>query len=246
MGKAFLIAFLKLLINIHKGNNMQIPPITALLPMKGTSERVPGKNIRLFGGEPLFYHILKTLENVKYIDRIIINTDSQKIKNLASSFPKVIFHDRPAEICGGHIPMNTIIDYDISHSDGEFFLQTHSTNPLLSSDTLQRALETFFMEMTEYDSLFSVSRIQQRLYDKNFTPLNHNPSVLQNTQELDPVFAENSCIYIFSRESFMKNGNNRLGLHPYAFEIPPQESYDIDTEDDFQIAEKIFIGNLHK
>ena len=225
---------------------MQYPSITALLPMKGTSERVPGKNIRPFGGEPLFFHILKTLEHVKYIDTIIINTDSQKIKKLASSFPKVIFHDRPTEICGGHISMNTIINYDISHSDGEFFLQTHSTNPLICSETIQRAIETFFNKTEEYDSLFSVSKIQQRLYDKYFIPLNHDPSILQNTQDLDPIFAENSCIYIFSKESFIKNGKNRLGLKPYPFEIPPQESYDIDTENDFQIAEKIFIGNLHK
>lgn len=221
---------------------MKTPHITALLPMKGNSERVPGKNIRPFGGEPLFFHILKTLEKVEAIDKVIINTDSPKIKELASVFPKVIFHDRPASICGGHIPMNTIIDYDLSHVNGEYFLQTHSTNPLMQPETVQKAIETFFANIDTYDSLFSVNRIQQRLYDKNFVPLNHNPAILQNTQDLDPIFAENSCIYIFSKESFAKNGKNRLGLKPYAFEMTQQESYDIDTEDDFQIAESIFNG----
>lgn len=221
---------------------MKTPQITALLPMKGNSERIPGKNIRLFGGEPLFFHILRTLEKVEVIDKIIINTDSQKIKELASGFPKVVIHDRPASICGGHIPMNTIIDYDLSLASGEYFLQTHSTNPLMQLDTIQKAIDTFFSNAAEYDSLFSVTRIQQRLYDKNFAPLNHNPAVLQNTQDLDPIFAENSCIYIFSKKSFARNGKNRLGMKPYAFEMTQQESYDIDTEDDFQIAENIFKG----
>lgn len=216
--------------------------ITALLPMKGNSERVPGKNLRLFGGEPLFFHILKSLEKVEEIDKIIINTDSIKIKEFATPFSKVIIHDRPASICGGHIPMNAIIDYDLSQVDGEYFLQTHSTNPLMQPETIKKAIDIFFYNLKKYDSLFSVTKIQQRLYDKNFIPINHNPKVLLNTQDLNPVFVENSCIYIFSKDSFKKNGNNRIGIKPYAFEMCQQESYDIDTEEEFKIAEKIFLG----
>lgn len=219
--------------------------ITALLPMKGNSERVPGKNLRLFGGEPLFFHILKNLEKIEDIDKIIINTDSIKIKELASPFSKVIIHDRPTSICGGHIPMNIVIDYDLSHTGGKFFLQTHSTNPLLQSETIKKAIDFYFNNLNNYDSLFSVTKIQQRLYDKNFIPINHNPKILLNTQDLSPIYIENSCIYIFSKNSFKKNGNNRIGIKPYAFEINQQESYDIDTEDDFQIAENIYLGK-HK
>ena len=220
--------------------------ITALLPMKGNSERVPGKNLRLFGGEPLFFHILKSLEKVEEIDKIIINTDSIKIKELASPFSKVIIHDRPASICGGHIPMNAIIDYDLSQVDDDFFLQTHSTNPLMQSDTIKKAIDIYFNNLKCYDSLFSVNKIQQRLYDKNFIPINHNPLILKNTQDLDPIYVENSCIYIFSKKSFRNNGNNRLGINPYPFEICQQESFDIDTEDDFQIAENIYLGIKNK
>lgn len=217
--------------------------ITALLPMKGHSERVPNKNIRLFAGKPLFHHILETLESIENITKIIINTDSEKISNMAKKFPKVIIHKRPSEICGGHIPMNTIINYDIEHSEGNIFLQTHSTNPLLSSKTLVHAIETYFDNISHNDSLFSLTQIQQRLYDKNFQAINHNPYVLKNTQDLDPVFAENSCIYLFSRSSFQIH-KNRIGESPYYFIMNPQESCDIDTEDDFQLAEKIFLTRL--
>lgn len=221
---------------------MTFPSIVALLPMKGFSERVHKKNIRLFAGVPLFYHILKTLSCVKEISNIIINTDSEQIKELSKNFSKVIIHDRPKSICGGHIPMNTIINYDISLSDSQYFLQTHSTNPFLTADTIKKAIEFYFNNTYNYDSLFSVNEIQKRLYDKNFSPINHNPNILQNTQDLDPIYEENSCIYIFSKESFFKNNRNRIGKSPYAFVIPQMESFDIDTEDDFKMSEQMFIS----
>ena len=225
-----------------KGEKMiKNPEITALVPMKGHSERVPLKNIRSFAGKPLCCHILDTLSEISVITKIIINTDSDTIKKLTCQYPKVRFHDRPAEICGGHIPMNTILDYDIAHSEGEIFLQTHSTNPLLSRKTIEKAILKYCENIEQYDSLFSAKKLQQRLYDKDFLPLNHNPQILQNTQDLDPIYEENSCIYIFSRQSFIDNKRNRIGKKPYIFIMSQQESYDIDTEDDFSIAEKMFL-----
>lgn len=216
--------------------------IVALLPMKGNSERVPNKNIRKFAGKPLFYHIIEVLENVPAIASIIINTDSECIEALASGFSKVVIHKRPPEICGGHIPMNEIIRNDLDRTEGEWFLQTHSTNPLLKAGTLIDAINTFFEINSSYDSLFSATKIQQRLYDRNFNPINHDPEILLNTQDLNPVFGENSCIYIFSRTSFFKK-NNRIGNKPFVYVMNQEESYDIDTEDDFRITEDIFISN---
>ena len=105
--------------------------ITALVPMKGISERVKNKNVRSFCGSPLMCVILKTLTSIDIINKIVVNTDSEEIKDIASKYNKVIIHDRPKEICGNHIPMNKIIEYDLSILDGEHFMQTHSTNPLL-------------------------------------------------------------------------------------------------------------------
>lgn len=216
--------------------------IIALLPMKAKSERVPNKNIRLFAGKPLFYHILEKLATIKIISHIIINTDSQKIAELTSRFPKVVIHERPEAIRGGNVPMNTIIDYDLAHCDGEFFLQTHSTNPLVSPESFIKAIRLFFANMPRYDSLFGVTTLQQRMYDKNFKPINHNSRILQNTQDLDVVYLENSCVYLFSRKSF-SHDKNRIGQTPYAFVMKQLESYDIDTEDDFLMAEKIFLSS---
>ena len=219
-----------------------IPSIIALLPMKENSERVPHKNIRKFGDAPLFYHILKTLNEIDEISYIVINTDSNQIKELSKDFQKVYIHDRPKNICGGHVPMNIIINHDIKLLNSKYFLQTHATNPLITSTSIRKAIKFYFDNINTYDSLFSVTKIQQRLYDKNFIPVNHNPDKLINTQELDPIYIENSCFYIFSRDSFLNNNYNRIGKRPYPFVIPQIESFDIDTEDDFKIAEFIYLS----
>jgi CMP-N-acetylneuraminic acid synthetase len=210
---------------------------TALLPMKGESERVPNKNIRDFNGQPLFHHVLKTLISVESIDKIIINTDSEEIKNLASHFEKVIIHERPKELIGGMVPMNDIIAYDIEKSGDTNFIQTHSTNPLLKTKTIQLALDQYINLKGKIDSVFSVTRLQTRLYWGDGSPINHNPEELLRTQDLDPVYEENSNFFIFSKSSFINSGKKRIGKTPKMFEVNKLEALDIDEPEDFLLAE---------
>jgi N-acylneuraminate cytidylyltransferase len=205
--------------------------------MKGYSERVPKKNMRNFCGRPLFHWILETLEKSRYFNEIIINTDSEEIAESAIKNFSVTIHMRSEylkKITSNEA--NEIIEYELSQSDGEFFLQTHSTNPLLLTSTIDRSIETFFSQ-TEHDSLFSVTPIKARLFFANGEPINHDPHKLIKTQDLEPVYQENSCIYIFSKNSFFKN-KNRIGNNPLMFPIANfKESIDIDTLDDFMLAE---------
>jgi len=135
--------------------------------------------------------------------------------------------------------MNEILIHDSGVIQSEYYLQTHSTNPLLRSETVSSAIRIFFENKSQYDSLFGVTRLQTRLWDKDGQPLNHDPSVLLRTQDLPPIYEENSCIYLFSRQTLLTRGN-RLGEHPLMFEIPPAEALDIDEELDFIMAETIF------
>ncbi len=214
--------------------------IVALIPMRHHSERVPGKNYRPFAGEPLFHHILKTLKSVPELDAIMVDTDSPVIMaGLERFFPDVIIHLRPQHLRGENVPMNEILIHDSGVIQSEYYLQTHSTNPLLRSETVSSAIRIFFENKSQYDSLFGVTRLQTRLWDKDGQPLNHDPSVLLRTQDLPPIYEENSCIYLFSRQTLLTRGN-RLGEHPLMFEIPPAEALDIDEELDFIMAETIF------
>ncbi len=213
--------------------------VRALLPMKGHSERVPSKNIRSFAGKPLFFHVLETLLQSRYVAEVLINTDSERIASLAGSFSRVRLVRRPHALRGDCVPMNDIIAHDMGLSDGEHFLQTHATNPLLTVDTLDRAIEEYFSGLPERDSLFSVTRLQSRLYDGK-GPLNHDPARLERTQDLPPIFEENSNIYLFSRGAFAAAGNRRIGLRPRMFPMSRLEAMDIDEPEDFILAETLF------
>src|SRR3990167_10106484 len=180
--------------------------VKALVPMKGHSERVPNKNLRHFLGKPLCYYAINSLLEAFYVDSVYVNTDSQAIKDKINQLfgEKVGIIDRPLAIQGDFISMNTVIDYDLSQLDGEYFLQTHSTNPLLRVSTIDKAIQTFLNNQRKYDSLFTVDRIQSRLYRENLIPVNHNPMEMLRTQDLSPIFMENSNLYVFTRSIFNK------------------------------------------
>jgi len=215
--------------------------LTALLPMKGHSERVPNKNMRPFADRPLYHRVAETLEKSTLIDSIIINTDSKIIAaDAIMHFPKVRIHERPAELRGDFVAMNDIINYDINLLPNEYFLQTHSTNPLLTVETVNEAILKFEALISDFDSLFSVTMIQTRLYWESGIAVNHDPSVLLRTQDLPPIFEENSNIYIFSRKAFIEAGNKRIGLNPQMFVMNKLETVDIDEEEDFIFAEALF------
>ena len=214
--------------------------VVALMPMKANSERVKGKNFRQFVGKPLFRWMLDTLESVKEIDRIVINTDARQIleDNGLIEEGRIIIRDRKAEICGDFVSMNVIINDDIQNIDSDIYLMTHTTNPLLSEKSIKSAIFQFkqALESGEADSLFSVNKIQERFYDQSVKPLNHDPDNLIRTQDLNPWFQENSNMYLFTKESFLTT-NARIGKRPMIFETPRYESTDIDTPDDWDLAE---------
>jgi N-acylneuraminate cytidylyltransferase len=226
---------------VEYGKQVQKMNITALMPMKGVSERVPNKNMRSFGGVPLYAVMMEKLAASRYVDHICVNTDSEIIgADIATRFPEVLVHKRPVELLGHDVPMNHIIEYDLSKLEGEWFLQTHSTNPLLTTQTLDQAIETFMEKVDLYDSVFSVSRFQTRLYWQDGRAVNHDPAVLLKTQDLPPIYEENSCFYLFSRHSFAAAGQKRIGNKPWMFEIPRLEAIDIDEPEDFVLAEFMY------
>jgi CMP-N-acetylneuraminic acid synthetase len=106
---------------------------------------------------------------------------------------------------------------------------------LLRPETIERAIATLIAARPGNDSLFGVTRLQTRLWTADGQPLNHDPTVLLRTQDLAPVYEENSCIYLFDGET-LKRRRNRLGDRPLLFEIPPAEALDIDDEVDWQVV----------
>ena len=212
----------------------------ALLPMKANSERVRGKNFRMFCGKPLFRWMLDTLLAVPQIDAVVINTDARHIlaDNGLVESERVIIRDRKPEICGDFVSMNLVLADDVANVGADAYLMTHTTNPLMSADTVAKALAAYREGVAagRCDSLFTVDKVQTRFYRADGSAVNHDPDNLIRTQDLEPWFEENSNLYIFSRDSFAKT-QARIGKQPMMFEGPYFESIDIDTPQDWDFAE---------
>jgi CMP-N-acetylneuraminic acid synthetase len=214
--------------------------IAALVPMRHSSERVPGKNYRDFAGKPLYHYVIEALLGCDLISEVAIDTDSPTIlEDAAKAFPNVKLLERPEHLRAGEIPMNDVILNSISQLDADFFLQTHSTNPLLSTETITKGVSLFLKNYPIHDSLFSVTRLQTRLWDPLGRAINHNPNILLRSQDMPPVYEENSCMYIFSEE-IMRRKHNRIGDRPYLLEMPEEEAQDIDWPIDFKLAEWLY------
>ncbi len=211
----------------------------AIVPMRHNSERVPGKNYRILGDVPLYHHVMRTLAAVPEIDTLVIDTDSSFIiEDCRSHFPSVQVLLRPEHLRDGNIAMNDVLLNTLEQIDADVVLQTHSTNPFLKPATVSKALRVFTGSNGECDSVFSVTRLQARLWDADTKPVNHDPAVLLRTQDLAPLFIENSCFFVFT-PALLREQRNRIGIRPLMLEISPLEAIDIDTEDDFALAAAI-------
>jgi len=123
---------------------------------------------------------------------------------------------------------------DVEAVPAELYLQTHSTNPLLRPQTISAAVRQF-RDDADHDSLFSVTPMHVRLWSIQGEPINHDPENLLRTQDLPPLYQENSCLYLFRRDVFLER-RNRIGRRPRLFVIGREEAWDVDEEIDLDVV----------
>ena len=207
--------------------------INAFIPLKGHSARVPGKNLRDFNGRPLFHVIVETLQIADRVETIYIDTDSADIAHSAAALDVIVIDRRP-DLVGEEVSVNRLIAAFLQTHDDADLIQTHATNPLLRAATIDAAIDEYSAD-SSISSLFTVTRFQARFYDGNLGAINHDPAELIPTQNLAPLFMENSNFYIFSRDGFLEN-DRRITSATRMFEIDPLQAVDIDEETDFAFA----------
>jgi len=212
----------------------------AILPIRAGSQRIKHKNITLINGKPLYMYIVNTLKRIEEIDKIIINTDYDIIHETYKKDAIVHVMARDNDI-KGNCNINLVIERVLQSCNEEYFFQTHTTNPLLSAKTISSAIEYFKKHNNDFNSLFAVTKVQKRYWTEKSVPINHNIGDEPTTQYLDPMFEENSCIYIFSRTSFNQN-KNRIGSKPCIFPISKIESIDIDEKEDLDIVSSFLMN----
>jgi N-acylneuraminate cytidylyltransferase len=208
--------------------------VTAIVPIKEHSERLPRKNFRDFNGRPLYHWILETLESVDAIDTIVVNTDAEEVIETAPDLFDVEISVRPERFRDDEVTTN-IMQYEVERSEADVFLQTYCTNPLLTAETISDALSEFLAH-PEHDSLLPVTPHTMWFYDADMNPINHDPHDLERTQDMEPVYEDNGALYIYTAETMEKTGH-RIGESPLVYEIDEIEATDIDVKTEFTLAE---------
>lgn len=211
--------------------------ITALIPIKRNSQRIPNKNFLEINSKPLFYWIIDSLLNSEFVDEIVINYDDDyTLQEVSKYFDSIKFCKRPDKLLGDDISMNKIIESSLKDCTNETIIQVHTTSPLLKTKTIDKAIK---FHLDKKQDIFSVNKLYERFYDKDLRAINHDINTLVQTQDLEPLYVENSAFYIFTKENFRQN-NNRINDKSDIFEVIFPENIDIDNFEDFELA-RIFL-----
>ena len=208
--------------------------VVAIVPIKEKSKRVKSKNFRSFCGEPLYKFFMKKLIDSPF-DEIFIDTDSTEISEYARGMGCGVI-ERVPELAADSANGNDLLVYEANMVDAEIYFQLFITAPLLLSQTINEAYKIMTSKM-EYDSLFTATEIYSWFWYNN-KPVNYDPKALPRSQDATPIIRETTGLYAIRGDALLKN-KCRIGENPYMLFVDEIEAMDIDTEQDFRIAEFI-------
>ncbi|MBI5888769.1 MAG: acylneuraminate cytidylyltransferase family protein [Deltaproteobacteria bacterium] len=206
------------------------------IPSKLNSERVPLKNIKDLGGIPLINYTVCTLNKVAAVDEIVIFASEPSICDYVQHGLKYKFIQRPACLDTQEATIQDIIREFLKRDSADTVVLMHCTSPFLKSATIADCVEK--VNSGRYESAFTANEIKKFCWFKG-NPLNYSLSKpTPRTQDIAPVIVEQSSLYVFKREVFEKTGQ-RISDRPYVKAIDHFEGHDIDTPEDFRVAELI-------
>jgi N-acylneuraminate cytidylyltransferase len=207
----------------------------AVVPVKGQSERVKNKNLRLLNGESLLARKLRILQQCTSLSRIIVNSDSEEMLSVGKDFG-VETVKRAPHFALGTTPMNDVIHHVMENTPDGHIYWAQVTSPLLTPETIDRAIDEYLVKLNEgYDSLASVQKLLLYLW-KDEKPINYTLDRHPNSQSLDPYFCMTFGILLIEKELALRR-RYYIGERPYLFEVNPIEASDIDTEYDLLFAD---------
>lgn len=205
--------------------------IVAVMPIKLNNERCPGKNTRILGRKPLLQYELDSLKGTELCDKIFVFCSDESV---IESLPEdVEFLRRSKELDLPTSNFTKIFNEFYSIIDADIYVYSHATAPFVTVNSMKQCIEA--VVSGEYDSAFCAIKLQDFLWE-NGTPINFDPENIPRTQDLNPIFQETSGVYVFTKEVFQKY-NRRVGIKPFIKEMSFKEAIDIDTPEDFALAE---------
>ncbi len=215
---------------------------TAFIPVRGGSKSIPLKNIKLLNGKPLVYWTALAAQNAKCVDKLVIATDSEEIKNtvLSFGFSKLEVYDRNPENASDTASTESVmLEYiEKINAEGNFIL-IQATSPLLKAEHIDGMFKT--LQNSDADSIFSGVREKQFHWiegENGVVPINYDYRNRPRRQDFQGIIAENGACYINSIENILRD-KCRLSAKIIAYELPAETAYEIDEESDWIIVENL-------
>lgn len=211
--------------------------IIAMIPARLGSKRIPKKNLRYLGDKPLIQYPIDLALQVPELEEIWVNTESDELGKVIQGMGAG-FHRRPAEFSSDNSTNREFTYHFLCQHKCDYVIMVNSTSPLLRLETLQRFIQ--FVNAHDYDTVLStVSEKAETFFQGK--PLNFNINNKVNSQMLDPVEKTIWALTAWKRETFMRLEQEGacpvFGGKLATFPIPKDESCDLDTEEDWHIAE---------
>lgn len=219
-----------------------LTPWTAVIPLRGGSKGLPGKNIRPLAGKPLYRHAVD-LALAAGASRVLISTDIHEV--LIAELPQdVQALQRPSELCGDTVPMSPVLVHALQTAQvqGPVVL-LQATSPLRQVVDVHQALArlaigAFDLVMSVTDADRSVLKWGQVMPDGRFVPLSRPEHCFANRQSLPPVYKPNGAVYAMDAQWFIEQ-KSFVSEHIGTVVMPAERSFDIDNMDDFELCEAL-------
>lgn len=221
--------------------------VVAVIPARGGSKGIPGKNIMPICGKPLLAWSIKHAQQSKYVDSVWVTSDDDDILSVAKAFGAEVIK-RPVSLSGDKASSESawIHALECIEEQGNkvgFMIGMQATSPIRGEDDLDRAIVKMYEE--DLDSLLSVTEVEDyfnwRIGDNGPESINYDYKDRKPRQAIETRYLENGSFYIF-RPDLLRETNNRLagkiGMHV----MDRHKMFQIDNPEDIQLCEAVMQG----
>ena len=205
--------------------------IVSIMPIKLNNERLPNKNIKKLGEKYLITYELESLLKTKLIEDIYVYCSSNTIEEYLPQGIK--FLKRPEFLDLPTSNFTQIFESFSNEVDADIYVYAHATAPFITVETMKECINA--VVSGKYDSAFCATKIQDYLWQDG-QPINFDATNLPRSQDLKPIYRETSGVYVFTKEVFKKY-KRRIGIKPFIKEVTFKEAIDINTAEDFELAQ---------
>ena len=209
--------------------------VVCIVPIKKKSKRVKGKNFKKINGKPLFRFLLDKLLNSNF-DEIYIDSDSNIIKRYCKS-KGYKFVNRLSSLSKDNANGNDLLNYHQKIIKADLYFQLFVTAPLLSIKSINKCI-SILKKTKKHDSILTCNEIFSWFWF-NKKPVNYKPEILPRSQDAKPIIMETTGLYGI-KSNALKKYKCRIGKKPYFYKVNQKESFDLDTQEDFKILNKIY------